>query len=67
MKACFGSSAADEVIIEAFENTKALYTRDGIVTPGSVEKAGAFMMETGAIKAPATFEQVADNTFLPKR
>ena len=67
LKAKFGGGAADEVLLEAFDNTKALYTRDGVVTPGSVQKAGAFMMETGSIKVPATFEQVADNSFLPKR
>ena len=57
----------DDVLLETFENTKRIYSRDGIVTPASVQKAGVFMVESGAVKTPATFEQVADNGFLPKR
>ena len=57
----------DDVLLETFENTKRIYSRDGVVTPGSVQKAGVFMVESGAVKTPATFEQVADNGFLPKR
>jgi NitT/TauT family transport system substrate-binding protein len=56
----------DDVLLETFEHTKAIYSRDGVVTPGSVQKAGAFMLESGAIKTPASFDQVADNSFLPK-
>ena len=66
LKARYGG-APDDVIAASFENTKAIYTRDGVVTPGSVEKAGAFMMESGAIKKAATYADVADNSFLPKR
>jgi NitT/TauT family transport system substrate-binding protein len=61
------SGSPDEVLLESFENTKAIYSRDGVITPTSVQKAGAFMLESGAIKTPATFEQVAVNDFLPKR
>ena len=57
----------DDVLLETFENTKRIYSRDGLVTPGSVQKAGAFMVESGGVKAAATFEQVADNAFLAKR
>jgi NitT/TauT family transport system substrate-binding protein len=66
LKARFGG-ASDDVIHASFENTKKIYTRDGVITPGSVQKAGAFMIESGAIKTAATFEQVADNGYLPKR
>ncbi len=66
LKARYGG-APDEVIRASFENTKRIYTRDGVITPGSVQKAGAFMIESGAIKTAATFEQVADNGYLPKR
>ena len=59
--------APDNVILESFENTKAIYSRDGVITPASVQKAGAFMIESGAIKSAATFEQVAVNDYLPKR
>jgi ABC-type nitrate/sulfonate/bicarbonate transport system substrate-binding protein len=61
------SGVPDDVMLETFENTKRIYSRDGIVTPASVQKAGAFMVESGAVKTPATFEQVADNGFLAKR
>jgi NitT/TauT family transport system substrate-binding protein len=66
LKARYGG-APDDVIRASFENTKRIYTRDGVITPGSVQKAGAFMIESGAIKTAATFEQVADNGYLPKR
>jgi ABC-type nitrate/sulfonate/bicarbonate transport system substrate-binding protein len=66
LKTQFGG-APDEVILESFENTKAIYSRDGVITPESVQKAGAFMIESGAIKSAATFEQVAVNDYLPKR
>ena len=61
------SGVPDDVMLETFENTKRIYSRDGIVTPGSVQKAGTFMVESGAVKTPATFEQVVDNAFLAKR
>ena len=66
LKARYGG-APDEVLLASFEKTKQIYTRDGVITPASVQKAGAFMMETGAIKRAATYEEVADNSFLPKR
>ena len=66
LKAQFGG-ASDDVILESFENTKSIFSRDGVVTPGSVAKAGAFMVESGAVKTAATFDQVAANGFLPKR
>jgi hypothetical protein len=66
LKTLYGGTP-DEVLLESFENTKGIYSRDGVITPASVQKAGAFMIESGAIKTPATFEQVAVNEFLPKR
>ena len=66
LKAQYGG-APDDVILESFENTKASIPRDGVITPASVQKAGAFMIESGAIKTAATFDQVAVNDFLPKR
>ena len=65
LKKQFGG-VPDDVMLETFENTKRIYSRDGVITPGSVRKAGAFMVESGAIKTPATFDQVADNSFLAK-
>lgn len=66
LKARYGG-VPDEVLMQSFENTKAIYKRDGVITPASVQKAGAFMVETGAIKTPATYEQVATNDYLPRR
>jgi ABC-type nitrate/sulfonate/bicarbonate transport system substrate-binding protein len=56
----------DDVLLETFENTKRIFSRDGMVTPGSVQKAGVFMVESGAVKKPAAFDAVADNSFLEK-
>jgi putative hydroxymethylpyrimidine transport system substrate-binding protein len=66
LKKLFGG-VPDDVLLETFENTKRIYSRDGLVTPGSVEKAGRFMVESGAVKTPATFDQVGDNSFFDKR
>lgn len=66
LRTLFGG-ASDEVLLDSFENTKKVYKRDGVITPASVQKAGAFMLETGSIKTPATYEQVATNDYLPKR
>src|SRR3984957_11593007 len=66
LKKLFGG-VPDDVLLETFNNTKRIYSRDGIITPGSVRKAGALMVESGAAKKPATFDQVADNDFLAKR
>ena len=52
LKALFGG-AGDDVILESFENTKSIFSRDGVVTPGSVQKAGSFMVESGAVKTAA--------------
>jgi len=66
LKARFGG-APDDVLLASFENTKKLYKRDGVITPASVQRAGAFMIESGAIKKAATYEEVATNDYLPKR
>ena len=65
LKALYGG-APDDVIMASFAKTKDIYSRDGVITPGSVQKAGAFMMESGAITKAASFDGVADNSFLPK-
>jgi NitT/TauT family transport system substrate-binding protein len=65
LKKQFGG-VPDDVLLETFENTKRIYSRDGVITPSSVQKAGVFMVESGAIKTPATFDQAADNSFLAK-
>ena len=58
---------SDEILMKSFENTKIVFTRDGRITPASVQKAGAFMLESGAIKKAATFEEVANNDFIPTK
>jgi ABC-type nitrate/sulfonate/bicarbonate transport system substrate-binding protein len=65
IRARFGG-VPDEVLLQSFANTIAVFSRDGIVTPASVEKAGRFMVESGTVKRAATFADVADNGFLPK-
>ena len=67
LKALFGGGVSDAVLLESFENAKKTFNRDGVITPTSVEKAGKFMLETGSIKTPATFEQVGTNDYLPKK
>lgn len=66
IKSRFGG-VADDVLMQSFKNTTEVFSRDGAVTPLSVEKAGRFMIESGAVKKAATFADVADNSFLPKR
>jgi NitT/TauT family transport system substrate-binding protein len=56
----------DDVLMASFKNTIGVFKRDGVITPASVEKAGKFMIESGAIKKAATFADVATNDYLPK-
>jgi NitT/TauT family transport system substrate-binding protein len=66
LKARFGG-VVDEVLLQSFKDTIEVFSRDGAVTPSSVEKAGNFMIESGAVRKAATFADVADNSFLPRR
>jgi NitT/TauT family transport system substrate-binding protein len=65
LKKRFGG-VPDDVLMKSFENSKLAFTRNGKITPASVEKAGKFMIESGAIKKAATFDDVATNDFIPK-
>jgi NitT/TauT family transport system substrate-binding protein len=60
------SGVSDELIVEIFDAVKASFKRDGITTPSSVDKAGKFLVDTGAVGKTATFDQVATNEYLPK-
>jgi NitT/TauT family transport system substrate-binding protein len=65
LKARFGG-VPDDVLLEAFNNTKAILTRDGVINPESVKKAGDFLISTGGVKKAATYDDVATNDYLPK-
>jgi NitT/TauT family transport system substrate-binding protein len=65
LKAHFGG-VPDEIMIAGFDNLKKFYSHDGMTTPTGIDNAGKFMLETGAIKKAATFNDVATNDYLPK-
>lgn len=66
VKARFGG-APDDVLIESFANSRKVFTRDGVMTPGQVEKVAKFLTENGVVKKPATFDQFVTNEYLPKK
>ncbi|MEP9379902.1 ABC transporter substrate-binding protein [Aquabacter sp. CN5-332] len=61
------SGLSDEMILGMLDTMKDSYSRTGTVTKTAVEKAGKFLVDTGAVKKAATFEEVANNDFLPKK
>ena len=57
---------SDEIITEVVEKTKRSLSKTGAVTKTAVDRAGAFLVDTGVVKKAAGFDDVADNSFLPK-
>jgi NitT/TauT family transport system substrate-binding protein len=57
---------SDDMIAEVAEKTKKTLSKTGMVTKTAVDKAGTFLVDTGVVKKAASFEDVADNSFLPK-
>jgi NitT/TauT family transport system substrate-binding protein len=55
----------DEMLIQVLETLKPMFRRDGKVTPSALDKAIKFMLDTGAIKAGARWNQIATYDFLP--
>ncbi len=56
---------SDEILVSVLDTLKKGYSRTGIVTETAVRKAGAFLLDTGAIGKTAAFGAVATNDFLP--
>lgn len=56
---------ADELLVSILDTTKKGYSRTGTVTKTGVQKAGDFLLATGAIGNTAPFDQIATNEFLP--
>jgi sulfonate transport system substrate-binding protein len=59
------SGVEDEMLIQVLETLKPMFRRDGKVTPASLDKAIKFMLDTGAIKTTAPWDQIATYDFLP--
>jgi NitT/TauT family transport system substrate-binding protein len=59
------SGVEDEMLIQVLETLKPMFRRDGKVTPTSLDKAIKFMLDTGAIKTTAPWDQIATYDFLP--
>jgi NitT/TauT family transport system substrate-binding protein len=56
----------DDMLIQVLETLKPIFRRDGKVTPTALDKAIKFMLDTGAIKTGAPWNQIATYDFLPK-
>ncbi len=56
----------DDMLVEVLENLKPIFRRDGKVTPESLEKATKFLIDFGAIKAGAPWNEIATFDYLPK-
>ena len=65
LKARF-TGLSDEIILDVVEKVKKSLSQTGIVTKAAVEKTGAFFVDTGVVHTSASYEDVADNRFLPK-
>jgi NitT/TauT family transport system substrate-binding protein len=62
----FYPGAADPVLIQIIDKTKVSFNRSGTISLASVDKAGAFLVSTGAVKHTQPFADVATNAYLPK-
>jgi ABC-type nitrate/sulfonate/bicarbonate transport system substrate-binding protein len=60
------SGVEDDMLIQVLETLKPIFPRDGKVTPTALDKAIKFMLDTGAIKTGAPWNQIATYDFLPK-
>ena len=56
----------DDMLVQVLENLKPIFRRDGKVTPESLEKATKFLIDSGAIKAGAPWNEIATLDYLPK-
>jgi NitT/TauT family transport system substrate-binding protein len=57
---------SDEMLVSILDALKPGFSRTGTVTKNAVDKAGAFLVDTGVVAKAASFEEVADNSYLPK-
>jgi NitT/TauT family transport system substrate-binding protein len=62
----FFPGAPDPVLMQIIDKTKASFNRSGTITPASVDKAGTFLVSTGAVRRTQPFADVASNEYLPK-
>jgi NitT/TauT family transport system substrate-binding protein len=65
LKAQF-SGVEDKMLMDILDATKPAYSKTGYVTKSAVDKAGKFLVDTGAIPKAASWETVAYNELLPK-
>jgi hypothetical protein len=59
------SGVSDDILLQAFDNTKPIYKRDGRITDEAVNKAADFLIQTGALSKKPPPAEVATNQFLP--
>jgi NitT/TauT family transport system substrate-binding protein len=60
------SGVEDAMLVRILDTLKPMFKRDGRVTPESFEKATKFMLDTGAIKTGAPWNEMATYEYLPK-
>ena len=60
------SGVEDPMLVRILDTLKPMFRRDGKVTPELFEKATKFMLDTGAIKAGAPWNEMATYEYLPK-
>jgi NitT/TauT family transport system substrate-binding protein len=59
------SGTPDDILLQAFENTKPIFRRDGHITDEAVDKASDFLIQTGALTKKAKPSDITTNQFLP--
>jgi len=62
------SGIPDDVMIKMLDNNRASYKRDGITTKTSIDKAAAFLKDSGILKSDVPdWTAIATNQYLPQK
>lgn len=64
LKKNFGG-APDEMLLAAMKSNRRMFLRDGRITDEAVNKASAFLIQTGALKTQPPPSAITTNQFLP--
>jgi ABC-type nitrate/sulfonate/bicarbonate transport system substrate-binding protein len=56
----------DDMLVQVLDNLKPIFRRDGKVTPEALGKATKFLIDSGAIKAGAPWNEIATYDYLPR-
>jgi len=62
------SGIPDDVMVKMLDNNRSSYKRDGVTTKTSIEKAAAFLKDSGVLKSNVPdWQSIATNQYLPQK